>query len=223
MKKIIIILLTSALVILSSCAAKFEPEKRISGLSEDLFYYTGEDFNLTLYPEIREIPYEKDGFVGETDKYLIFKLNSPVGVNYSQTPKINFQLDGKKYEGEFEFRPVSYSLLCVLNTSSFPIGSIEVSLNINEKEENIVLDSLKNEEIVSYKDIIKNLKNYSNQSVAEFAADPEKYELRIRLLEDEGFNYWFISVIGKENSTELLFDAENGEPIAVKEEKNNKA
>ncbi len=217
MKKFIIFVTVIFIFLLSSCFSEFVPEKRISSLDEDLLFVEGDGYNLTLYPETRETPYEEDGFVGKKEKYLIFRLNSTVGVNYSETPKITFELNGVKYNGEFEFRPVSYSLLCVIETADFPNKKLDVSLFIDGEQQNLSLYSVKKENTVSYNDIVKNLNKINNKSVSELISQPNNYEIRIRLLEDEGFNYWLVKIIGKEKSVELLFDAENGELIAVKE------
>ena len=204
-------------IFLCSCDGVHDYEDRISQLRTDVFYYECEDYKLYAFAENSETPAECDGIKGQTENKVVFRLNTSGGYPLSASPKIEFSLENKKHVGQFGFRPASASMDCTIPTETLPVGILPVMLKINGENVFIELYSLKNDRLISYKEVIKKLKYSNNNLVSGFTANPENYELNIRLTENDGYNFWCINIFGiGGESVFMLFDGENGEEIAVR-------
>ena len=217
MKKFIVLL--AAIFMLTTVCACSENDKtfeRISQLREDIFYYGDEEFSLYAYPELRENPFVEDGYAGKTDNYIIFKLTTAGNKEPIESPTVYFELNDKIYTKQFDFLPLAVNLYCQVDVDELPVGNFSVTIKFNGTEKDINFESLKKNSTFSYKDIINLAKQCNNITVKDFFENPDNYELRLRLIENSGFNYWYVGISG-ENSVALLYDGETGELIAVKD------
>lgn len=204
-----------ALFLLCSCNKDNECFDRISQLRDNVFYCEGDGLTVYAYPETREVPFEEDGYVGEKKNYVIFKLVAAGNKRPPITPSLKFELGGKNYSKQFDYSSLSLTLYCQVEVESLPIEDFSVSLDFCEEEKTLLFTSLKKNSVFSYRDIINLAKDCNNITVKDFFKNPDKYELRIRLLEESGFNYWYVGISGKDNVA-LLYDSETGELLAVR-------
>ena len=217
MKKLSAIILTFlCLFIFTSCGKTPDYTQRISQLRENIFFCQADNYMLLCYPEIREKPFENDGFIGKKENVVIFKLVFSADSPKSETPIITFSSGEKTYSKQFEFKSGSAAMTCTIAVETLPVEDFSARLKLFDKETDISLTSLKKNCVFNYKDIINLLKLSNNNTVVDFISNPDNYELKIRLLENSGYNFWYVGIIGKENPVALLYDAASGELIAVK-------
>jgi hypothetical protein len=86
-------------------------------------------------------------------------------------------------------------------------------LTINGKSQTITLKSVKNKSTKSYGEVLKKLKKEES-----FSNKLKNAELRIRLINNDGHDYWYVGLVTKEKTSSYLLDGETLEIIARKED-----
>ena len=212
-------IIIALLILLSFCASCKEKnyEDRISQLRYDEYAYSGDSFKLSAFIEERENPFEEDGYKGITENHLIFRLSLPAGAALSESPEISFCLGEEEYAEKFTHKTAASNLYCDIVASSMPNEDFFVDLTINGEKINAEMTSVKRQDIISYSEAIRKSLSGSDSRVTAFKSDPENYELRVRLLESEGYNYWCVGIIGKKDKIFFLIDGDNGEIISIAE------
>ena len=214
MKKFLILLLLIVTTLFSvGCKERSKYDDQISQLRNDVLKYDCEEFTLTLYAEIIETPLVSDGVKGKTENTLTFKLkNNNPSCNFENC-SLNFSINGKSYAKNFEFKQIPTLLNCSVTVESLPSSTLDVTLTINGKSQAITLKSVKNKSTKSYGEVLKRLKKEES-----FASKLENAELRIRLINNDGYDYWYVGLITKEKTISYLLDGETLEIIARKED-----
>ena len=75
--------------------------------------------------------------------------------------------------------------------------------------------SQKNSDTIAYEKAINQLSK-NDESVKEFL-NSNNYELKIRLIDNEGYDYWYIGFSNADKSISFLVDGKTGETVAKKE------
>ena len=217
MKKLITILLTLTLLVFPLSCKKPKPYlSKISQLRENVYLGSKEDFRLTLYPESRENPLENDGVVGKTEKVLIFKLDFSSSDFEYENCKITFNLGGKSYNGVFEYKPLSTFLYASVTVESLPQNELTVNLSLDEKSVGLTLLPQKNSNSISADEAISKI--CDSESNCEAFLNSDKGEIRIRLIDNDGYDYWYVGLLDGEKTVSYLIDGETGEIIAKKDD-----
>ncbi|MBR2336783.1 MAG: hypothetical protein IKA61_02435 [Clostridia bacterium] len=206
---IIITVLCSAL---TCCGKNSKLDSKISQLRNDIYAYDCKDFTLTALADTVEAPLSSDGAVGKLEKVITFKLKTKNPAQNTENCSIAFSLNKKNYSKDFEFKQIPTLLSCQVKVNELPKKSLEISLTVNGKASQITLKSVKCPSTKSYGDVLKML-----SSEEDFAKRiEENAELRIRLINNGGYDYWYVGIIDKEKTVSYLVDGESLEIIAKK-------
>jgi len=204
------------LPLLSSCKKTVCDESLISQLKPNIFYYEEDDFKIYAFPETSENPLVSDGFVGKKESFLTFKLFLPSKSTLLVVPNIKVCLYDEEYSSQFDYDTSSNYLLCKIKAEELPEENFFAKLDLNGKTHDVEFSSLKQTNNFDYKDAVKLTLSSNDKTVKKLVSEGKSYEIRVKLIESEGFNYWVVGIIGESESVSLLFDAENGELIATK-------
>lgn len=199
------------------CACKKQPEKydsKITQLRENIFFAENEQFTLICYPEKRESPIENDGFVGKVENFVIFKLNFKNSV-FKQPYDISFKIADESYIGKFDYKPIADKLECCVKVNSLDFEQLFTTLSAENSSVGITLLPKKNSSTVDCKDALELLKQNDEDSKKILSLD--NCEIRIRLINNDGYDYWYIGLISTEDKVSYLLDGENGELLAKKD------
>ena len=201
--------------LLTSCAAKKYPlNEKISQIRENIFVYENDDFSSDAYAEIREKEKQDDGYVGEMKKYMIFRVRFKKK-NF-QCAEIAFETNGIKYHNSFDFSPSSSFVSCETEVSAFPESGFYAIITIDGEELPIEYVSVKKEGTKNYEEAISTCAEKEKERIDKFIADKE-YEIRVRLIENGGFNFYYVGFITENTSVSFLLDAATCEILSVKE------
>lgn len=213
MKKLLILLLLIVTLLFTfSCKERSKYDDQISQLRNDVLKYECQEYTLTAYAEIIETPLSNDGVKGKTEKTLIFKLkNNNPSCNFENC-SLSFSINGKSYAKNFDFKQIPTLLNCSVKVDNLP-KTLDVMLTINGKSQTITLKSVKNKSTKSYGEVLKKLKKEES-----FSNKLKNAELRIRLINNDGHDYWYVGLVTKEKTSSYLLDGETLEIIARKED-----
>lgn len=209
-------LLIVSLFIFSACGEIPFSDNSLSELRSDVFFAENENFSLYAYAELKETPLADDGYAGEKSPFLYFKLCLPVGSPATDRKSLRFIIGEEEYEAFFGYQSVSAFLTCEVPVKSLPEKNFSVTLQSENQTYDFELASLKKINNFDYQDIALVALNSDIKEVNSLLSTAERYEMRIRLLESEGFNYWYVAVISANGGIALLYDAETAELIATK-------
>ena len=213
MKKIFLFVLSFYCIFCSACKQKTDYDQKISQLRTDVFVYECQNFTLTAFSEIVETPLTDDGVKGKTEKLITFRLRSTNSNYFDQMPQINFTLADKNYSANFEFKQIPTILSCSVNVDDMPSSAFDISLRADGTQNTITLQSVKNSTTKSYNQVLKSLLN--DQSFLEIVSG--QVEIRIRLIHNDGYDYWYVGLITPNKTISYLLDGETLEIIAKKD------
>ena len=213
-KKLFLLLIITCLAFNVSCKKNNKYDSKITQLRSDILKYECEDFTLTTYVEIIETPILNDGKIGKTENLLTFKLKNKKPNENLENCSLSFTLNGQNYTASFEFKQIPTLLNCHVTVSELPTNTLDVSLTINGKSQAITLNSVKNKCTKSHNEVLKALENEQDFS----SKTTENIELRIRLINNDGYDYWYVGVIDNQSIISYLVDGETLETIAKKQD-----
>ncbi|MBQ4099294.1 MAG: hypothetical protein IJC87_04145 [Clostridia bacterium] len=216
MKIITTILSFFAIFCLSSCKNTSLGKAKISQLRQNAYYYECADFSLFTYPEQCENPQKDDGIKNALVNRLCFKLQF-ASVSPTDNCSVEFFIGDKNYHANFEYSPLSTFLYCTVFVETLPKDELYVKFNLNGKTIGANLSPLKNKTTISFDKILNNLKN-NDEFVKEFLQKDDG-EIKIRFIDNDGFDYWYFGFIDEKTTTSYLIDGQTGEVLAVKPEK----
>ena len=191
-------------------------EKKISQLRQDTFFYECSDFSVFAYPEQCENPQKNDGIKSPLENKLCFKLQF-TSVSTTDNCSVEFSINNKTYRANFEYSPLSTFLYCKVLVDTLPKDDLYAKFNFNEKTIGANLSPLKNQSTLSFDKILGNLQK-SDEFVKEFL-QKDGGEIKIRFIDNDGFDYWYFGFIDEKTTTSYLLDGQTGEVLAVKPEK----
>ena len=214
LKKFLILILAFASSSIFSCAKKDNYSDKISQLRTDVFEYDCEDYSLTAYVENIETPTDLDGIVGKKENQMVFKLKTKSTDKNYENSSIKFCIGENTYFKRFDFKQITSLLACTVQVVSFPKENLLVTLNLNGKEEQLAMTSVKNPTTKEWKKALDELAK--SKDFLELISK-EKTEIKVRLIDNDGYDYWYVGVIDQEKTTSYLLDGENLELIAKKD------
>ena len=213
-KKLILLTLAICTSFLFGCKEKSKYDDKISQLRNDIFQFENEEFKLTAYAEIVETPLVDDGVKGKTEKVLVFKLKNKIPTQCFEQCNISFKIKDNNYSKDFEFKQISTLISCAITVKELPSSSLDVTLTINNQSQAINMQSIKNKSTKSYGDVLKRLKE--DNSISDKLK--EAVEIRIRLINNNDYDYWFVGIVSKEKTVSFLLDGETLEILARKDD-----
>ena len=131
--------------------------------------------------------------------------------------KIEFNIKDKVYGGDFEYTPLATFLYCKIAVSKLPTDELYLKIDFNGQSLGVKLLSLKNPSTLSYCKILDDL-NENDEFVKDFLR-LENGEIKIRFIDNDGYDYWYIGFVDGQKITAYLIDGETGEILAIKPEK----
>ncbi|MBQ8726636.1 MAG: hypothetical protein IJY84_06025 [Clostridia bacterium] len=216
MKKLLSTLLLTALFFaLPCCTAPEQVDPRISQLRADVLYSDCQNFKICAYLESRENPLENDGVCGKVENFIIFKIDFGKSQTTFESCSVKFAVLDKEYCGDFEYKPLTSFLFAHVQVDALPAEPITVCISGKDLNETVTLYSIKNESTVSYNSVLDNLAQ-NNQTCKEFL-EGDKGEIRIRLIDNDGYDYWYVGLFNGEKIISFLVDGETCEIIAQKD------
>ena len=204
------------IAILSSCIAGNRLYDRVSQLRYDVLYFEDDEIELTCFAETSEFPEENDGFVGQNANLATFKLFPKYSEKISEGATLEFVSDGIKHTVKFEFRPSAEVYYAKCEQTGLIGRDLTVKITVNGEQKTAVLTSLKRNDLIDYREIIKKLDDLGDEKVKSFLKYPDSAELKIRLLYSDGFNFWYVGIVREGETVNLLFDGLTGEHIETK-------
>lgn len=215
MKKLLLaIVFISTFFTFTACKKTNPYENKISQLRTDVYVCETENYTITAYPEIRENPFLSDGKVGKLEKVMIFKLNFLNDETKTDLYKIEFDIDGKTYSSQFEYKPSSTFLYCQVLVENLPQKSFNVTLKDDNHSFSNQLNSVKKSNTLDYVKILKSFKDNEKTS----ALMNEDNEIKIRLINNGDYDYYYVGFSSEEKTVSYLLDGFTGEIIAQKDD-----
>lgn len=216
MKKLISVLLCIMLFTFSACKKKQSPhEKNISQLRQEIFVAHTDNYTVFLYPEKRENPLDNDGQVGKIENFVIIKLIFKNQQPETDVFNVQFTINNIPYSGKFEYKPISNLLQCIVKVEDINFNSLYATLKCGNETNALNFAPQKNSSTVNHLDALNYLKE--NDSTAKELLSLNDYEIRIRLIDNDGYDYWFIGIISNEKNVSFLLDGESAEILAKKD------
>lgn len=216
MKKL---LLTTLCIIftflLFSCSKPPLYEGKISQLRQEIFFAENEQFKLVCYPETRENPMENDGICGKIENVIIFRLTFKSSAIKDSTYDISFNVNGKSYNGKFEYKTIPNLLTSTISVENINFKDLQVTVTSENQTYSLKAIAQKNSDTITHIKAINQLSK--NDEQAKEILNSNNYELKIRLIDNEGYDYWYVGFSNGEKSVSYLIDGKTGEIVAKKE------
>ena len=216
MKKISLITIISLILILAACSQKSALEKKVSQLRFDILFSGDEYYDVYAFKEICENPQKDDGEIGERKNVLTFKIVFKNDIPLKSSPVIQFSLDGITYRKEFEYKPLSNFVCCSLFLPALPGNKLDVSLEFDKKAVNHTLLTVLNKKTLNYTEVLGIIDKSDDEDVQRFLNGEKPYEVKLRLISSDGYNYYFIGFYNEDEFVGFLIDGTTGEIIAKK-------
>ncbi len=217
MRKIVLSVVTAISSVLISPFAgckKNEPTApNVSQIRYDVFYAEDVRFKISVFAEKRESPFIADGNPAPLSPFVLVKLTPKTEENAENadiTAKI--QTNEKTYSAAFDFKPVSTARECRLYPEKPLSGGFALTLTVNGEKFVYEPKSLKNKAIITYSAAIFDVKKYAKGRLDRYFSE-DTGEIRVKLVENDGFNYWLVEFIDETATVSFLVDARTGEVI----------
>lgn len=219
MKKFIL----SVLIMLSACFCAFTLSGCGKGadlspyISQNrLQIYSGgsENYELSVYAERREDPFIGDGYTGDMKSVLILKLSQKSGDLTAANVTVVYNNEEKAFSYD---RGVRNSNLIVVETLP-ESPTVTAKITVGDKSEVIELYSQKLATDCTYLEAIDAVQNYDGETVERlFYGNRALAEINVRLISDDGKNYYFVGLIEEGGKTSAyLIDAATKTVIATR-------
>ena len=217
MKKLIclILLLTSFSFVCSCKKDDFIYKSKISQLRQNILFGECSEFSIFCFTELVEIPIEDDGIVGKTENRLYFKLKYKENNHEEELVNISFNIGKSSFNGQFEYKPISDNLICSISVDNISLNKLYLIITNENKRQALTLNSIKNQTTIPYATAITSLVN--NDSEIKKIFDNDSAEIRIRLINNDSYDYWYVGVCDGKKEYSFLVDGQNGELLARKQ------
>lgn len=210
----VVIAVSSVFVSLFSGCKKNEPTAPdVSQIRYDVFYAEDDRFKISVFAEKREYPFIADGNPAPLSPFVSVRVTPKADENLENADMIaEIKTNEKTYAATFDFKPVSTTRECRLYPEKPLNGKFVLTLNVNEEKFVYEPKSLKNKAIITYSAAIFDVKKYTKGRLdGYFGVDVG--EIRVKLIENEGFNYWLVEFIDEKSTISFLVDASSGEVV----------
>lgn len=199
---------------LVACSAKTAEIENVSQLRYDLLTYEADKFTVVCYPEIREKNFLSDGIAGEKDLLLGFRFYPTNTV--AECVSVSLEADGGTYTAEFDEKSGSDYKICEMQIPTFNKSDLKCMLSVDGELYSVCLSSVKNADTITYTRAVNGIIETDAERLSAFKKN-EPYETRIRLIENNGYNFWYVGFINPAKTLSYLVDGATGEILAVKE------
>ena len=217
MKKIIAFTFAVLTVLtMSGCKKRADYSQKISQLRTEIFTGETDRFTLYCYGETRETPFETDGKITEVHPFSSFKIIPKQGEACEGEILVKFGVAGLNLCGKFEYKPLADARYAYILSPCLPKENFTAVISLGGEDYPVEMHSLKLADTIDYAAAL---------SVAQkaFGADGEKFfnddnygEIRIRLLENDGYNFWYVGFFAENLKREYLIDGKTAEILATK-------
>ena len=210
----IIIAVSSVFVSLFSGCKKNEPTAPdVSQIRYDVFYAEDDRYKISVFAEKREDPFIADGNPAPLSPFVSVKVTPKADENLENADMIaEIKTNEKTYAAAFDFKPVSTARECRLYPEKPLSGGFALTLTINGEKFVYEPKSLKNKAIITYSAAIFDVKKYAKGRLDRYFSE-DTGEIRVKLVENDGFNYWLVEFIDETATVSFLVDARTGEVI----------
>ena len=188
----------------------------MSQLRFDILFSGDEYYDVYAFKEICENPQKDDGEIGERKNVLTFKIVFKNDIPLKSSPVIQFSLDGITYRKEFEYKPLSNFVCCSLFLPALPGNKLDVSLEFDKKAVNHTLLTVLNKKTLNYTEVLGIIDKSDDEDAQRFLNGEKPYEVKLRLISSDGYNYYFIGFYNEDEFVGFLIDGTTGEIIAKK-------
>lgn len=217
MKKIILFV-CAVLTVLSSggCEKRSGYPQKISQLRTEIFMGETDRFTLYCYGETREILFEADGKPTEVRPFASFKIVPKSGEACEGEILVKFTISGLNLCGKFEYKPLADARRAYILSPDIPKENFTAVINSDGEDYAVEMRSLKLADTIDYAAALNAAKNAYGTDGEKFFNDENYGEIRIRLLENDGYNYWYAGFFAENVKREYLIDGKTGEILATK-------
>ena len=203
------------------CALTFSGCDKAADLSpyisqNRLQIYSGksENYSLSVYAERRESPFIGDGYAGDMKNVLILKLNPASGDLTAANVSVVYDNEEKVFSYDKGVRNSN-----VLTVETLPESpTVTAKITVGDKSETVELYSQKLSTDCTYKEAVDAVQNYDGETVERlFYGTRALAEINVRLISEEGKNYYFVGFIEEGGKTSAyLIDAATKTVIATR-------
>jgi len=200
-----------------ACSEKLDYFSYVSEIRTNIFCAQNETACVTVYSGAKENPAIYDGI--KNDTALLIGVKLILSEEPSVPVKVTVCYGDKSYEIPLEFHPVKRALAGKTNVTELPTDQIEVAVCYGETNFTLTATSQLNENVISYTDALK----AATDDASEFLKQHTKNgvlqaEIVIRLLCEEGKNYYYVGFITSEGLKKaFLIDGASAEILARKD------
>lgn len=217
MRKIVLSVITaisSVLIFTFAGCKKNEPTApNVSQIRYDVFYAEDVRFKISVFAEKRESPFIADGNPAPLSPFVSVKVTPKADENLENADMIaEIKTNEKTYAATFDFKPVSTTRECRLYPEKPLSGEFVLTLTVNDEKFVYKPKSLKNKAIITYSAAIFAAKKYAKGRLDGYFGE-DTGEIRVKLIENEGFNYWLVEFIDEKSTISFLVDASSGEVV----------
>jgi len=215
LKTVCLALLTILLCLFSGC--KNKPDVGISQLRTDVLYASSDGYEVTVYPEEREIPLIADGYSAQKSPVLIIKISSLSEISGTFTVCVN--VDGKEYSA-LPTERANKILRVEIPVETLPSKELAITLK-GEKKIALIAKSIVPEGLSSYEKAIELAVNALGDKITYNGNKPNG-EFMVRVLVENENAFWYVGYVTEKNTYSFLINAEGNKIIATREAENIK-
>ena len=213
MKKMFLLLVPLfALPFLAACKQE-DYSRHLSDVRSDIFVAETEEFSLAISCITRETPYAADGVACNTRDMLEIVLKPSEEAD--GTASYSAALHGTpSVSGELSYRSVRGDYYLSQGVTDFPEGSVTVRITKDGETQEVTAASVKSAETLTPKEALNFAVGEERELIGRMTSDSGfQGEFQVRLLRRNA-TFYYVGIIGKNESAALLLDAETGEVLA---------
>ena len=199
---------------LSGCDKGADLSPYISQNRLQIYSGSSENYELSVYAERREDPFIEDGYTGDMKSVLILKLSQKSGDLTAANVTVVYNNEEKAFSYDKGVRNSNQIVVETLPESP----TVTAKITVGDKSEVIELYSQKLATDCTYLEAIDAVQNYDGETVERlFYGNRALAEINVRLISDDGKNYYFVGLIEEGGKTSAyLIDAATKTVIATR-------
>ena len=198
----------------TACSKQLDYTQYLSENRQNIFIAERENFHLKIYAVDKEYPYCTDGFVGEVTSRVEVYFSIKNG---GKTCHISLFHGDATLGGEMSYDSVEgeYFFSCAADLKNET--ALAVKLTHGEDEFTLTANSVKDESVLSPKQIIEALQTASYETFSALTKGKNfEGEIYMRLIY-ESAPYYYVGITGRnKKTTAFLLDAAEGKILAIK-------
>lgn len=217
MKKIIAFTFAFLTVLtMCGCDKRADYSQKISQLRTEIFIGKTDRFTLYCYGETRETPFETDGKTTEVRPFATFKIIPVTGEACEGEILVRFGAAGLNFCGKFEYKPLADARYAYILLPCPPKENFTAVISMGDEDYSVEMRSLKLADTIDYAAALSVAQKACGADGEKFFNDESYGEIRIRLLENDGYNFWYVGFFAENFKREYLIDGKTAEILATK-------